>query len=81
VSESRNAQEALQVLEKQNAPFEEQIIQATRFIGTDIKEINKFIENTGKGSKWHVPIYYAKEEWLLRWLLKRLSAPKDDAPR
>ncbi|CZT47560.1 uncharacterized protein RSE6_08135 [Rhynchosporium secalis] len=81
-SKSRMAQEQLALLEKQAAPFEDQLVEAAKFIGLGLNKICD-IEQTefshSEGAR-HV-IYHGREEWLLRWLLKRLQAPSGEIPR
>lgn len=82
MSKSRVAQEQLVLLEKQAAPFDDQLVEASRFIGVDLdvpraSEPNE-LERDGR---LNAAAYHGREEWLLRWLLKRLQAPKDEVPR
>ncbi|CZR58084.1 uncharacterized protein PAC_07974 [Phialocephala subalpina] len=81
-SKSRTAQEKLQELEKGAAPFQEQLGEAAKFIGTTLDGLRRSSEDgsKGEGSSGSV-VYHGREAWLLRWLLKRLQAPKDDIPR
>jgi nucleolar pre-ribosomal-associated protein 2 len=85
-SKSRVAQEKLQALEKQAATFEQQLVQAAIFVGKDLCEIRRycsdpeFVEKQAEEDVEKV-VYHGREEWLLRWLLKKLQAPKDDVPR
>jgi nucleolar pre-ribosomal-associated protein 2 len=70
------------LLEKASAPFEDQLQEAAKFIALDPEDIGKSNndeEHVNKKSK--TSVLYAKEEWLLKWLLKKLQAPKDDIPR
>lgn len=81
-SKSRAAQEQLALLEKQAAPFEDQLVEAAKFIGLGLDTICKpaedcFYEEKGGSTT----LYHGREEWLLRWLLKRLQAPGDHIPR
>jgi len=81
-SKSRAAQEQLTELEKLSAPFEEQLEEAAKFIGVDADTISASSKNgvqikeQGKDG-----VYYGREEWLLKWLLKRLQATGDAVPR
>ena len=81
-SKSRVAQEKLVQLEKGSAPFEEQLVEAAKFIGIHINNIGKdhLDEDAPKKQSIRSSVY-GKEEWLLKWLLKKLQAPKDDIPR
>lgn len=79
---SRTAQEQLAQLEKASAPFTDQLVEATKFIGVDLGTIQRPAEAATKKRKEDKSmVYYAREEWLLRWLLKKLQAGKDDMPR
>jgi len=81
-STSRAAQEKLAELEKGSAPFEDQLVEAVKFIGGGINFDGKHgfkIDDPGKQP--NSAAFHGREEWLLRWLLKKLQAPKDDIPR
>jgi nucleolar pre-ribosomal-associated protein 2 len=81
-SRSRAAQEKLAELEKDSAPFDDQLVEAAKFIGFELEDIGRSIVPVSEsGGKSKSVLYYGREEWLLRWLLKRLQAPKDDIPR
>jgi nucleolar pre-ribosomal-associated protein 2 len=69
-------------LEKDSAPFEELLIEAAKFIGVDPDELRSS-PNDGIDTiqQPKAGIYHGREEWLLRWLLKKLQAPKDAVPR
>jgi nucleolar pre-ribosomal-associated protein 2 len=45
----------------------------------DLDTVGGVPKETNKKKKGAV--YHGREEWLLRWLLKRFQAPKDDVPR
>ncbi|RFU34601.1 hypothetical protein B7463_g1738, partial [Scytalidium lignicola] len=81
-SHSRAAQEKLAELENASAPYEQQLVEAAKFIGVDLytieKEGNDILESANKSK---VSVFHAREEWLLRWLLKKLQSPKDSIPR
>lgn len=78
-SKSRATQEQLALLEKQPAPFEDQLVEATKFIGIGLNDIGRPADGVQEESK--AVLYHGREEWLLRWLLKRLQAPSDEVPR
>ncbi|KAF4636308.1 hypothetical protein G7Y89_g1788 [Cudoniella acicularis] len=89
-SQSRAAQEHLVELEKASAPFAEQLVEAAQFIGVDLDTICKSSSNseqecTGieeeKKLKRKTAVYHGREEWLFKWLLKKLQAEKDEVPR
>ncbi|KUJ15450.1 uncharacterized protein LY89DRAFT_619376 [Mollisia scopiformis] len=81
-SKSRAAQEKLQVLEKEAAPFEDQLVEAANFVGTTLDEVRRLSEDECNKEKSSAKaIYHGREEWLLRWLLKKLQAPKNDVPK
>jgi len=69
-------------LEKSSAPFGDQLIEAAKFIGVRVKNIGGHgSDSVSLKKKSAVLSFYGKEEWLLKWLLKKLQAPKDDIPR
>lgn len=81
-SKSRAAQEQLALLEKQAAPFEDQLVEAAKFIGLGLDTVCGSAEDgidVTEGGR--AVLYHGREEWLLRWLLKRLQAPSDEIPR
>ncbi|KAH6672915.1 Urb2/Npa2 family-domain-containing protein [Halenospora varia] len=81
-SKSRTAQEQLTKLEKASAPFADQLVEAAKFIGVDLNTLQSPADvatKTNNGDK--SAIYHGREEWLLRWLLKKLQAGKDNVPR
>ncbi|KAK0110723.1 hypothetical protein ONS96_002322 [Cadophora gregata f. sp. sojae] len=82
-SKSRAAQEQLALLEKQAAPFEDQLVEAAKFIGLGLDTVCQSSKagSSGGEEEERVVSYYGREEWLLRWLLKRLQAPSDNIPR
>lgn len=85
-SQSRIAQEKLAGLEKASAPFEEQIREAGKFVDIDLDKVatvldyQKYEEKAFK-KKCAAGSFHGREEWLLRWLLKKLQSPKDKTPR
>ncbi len=82
VSESRIAQGQLTQLEKQFAPFEDQLIEAAKFVGVELDTADGLLKDGSKRKKLSgAAKYHGKEEWLLKWLLKKLQAKDDDAPR
>jgi len=81
-SQSREAQEQLVKLEKASAPFGEQLLEAARFVGVTLDTIGRDAKTDhGEEKKRKAAVYHGREEWLLRWLLKKLQTPKDDVPR
>jgi len=69
-------------LEKGFAPFEDQLVEAAKFVAVDIQELGRSgIGENGSENKSKISELYGREEWLLRWLLKKLQAPKDQVPR
>lgn len=81
-SRSRAAQERLVELEKESAPFEDQLEEAARFVGVDLNIVGRSSNDkySGRnGSK--TTTLHGKEEWLLRWLLKQLQSSKDDTAK
>ncbi|KAF7956452.1 hypothetical protein EAE96_003793 [Botrytis aclada] len=85
-SKSRIAQEKLAGLEKASAPFEEQIREAGKFVNIDLDKVDtvldhqKYEEKAFK-KKCAAGSFHGREEWLLRWLLKKLQSPKDKTAR
>ncbi|KAI9742252.1 MAG: hypothetical protein M1818_004152 [Claussenomyces sp. TS43310] len=71
--QARNAQEALAQLEKNNASIEEQLEQAALFAGVAFQELktNPPTIESRQGS------LHGREDWTLKWLLKKLSTNKD----
>ncbi|KIN03707.1 hypothetical protein OIDMADRAFT_158460 [Oidiodendron maius Zn] len=81
-SKSRAAQEKLAQLEKDSAPFEDQLVEAVKFVGTDVDYIGRYsAEGFVSEKQSNAGTSHGREEWLLRWLLKRLQSAKDDTPR
>jgi nucleolar pre-ribosomal-associated protein 2 len=81
-SNSRTAQEKLSALGKANAPFEHQLHEAMKFIGIEICQLGIGLEHaTHKSERLKEVVYHGREEWLLRWLLKKMQVPEDDVPR
>ena len=79
-SKSRAAQDNLAKLEKLSAPFEEQLEEAAKFVGVNLESISQYGSKASEGRKQSgAAIHYGREEWLLKWLLKRLQA--DVEPR
>ncbi|APA13957.1 hypothetical protein sscle_12g087270 [Sclerotinia sclerotiorum 1980 UF-70] len=85
-SKSRIAQEKLAGLEKTSAPFEEQIREAGKFVDIDLDKVATALdyqkhEEKAFKQKCAAGSFHGREEWLLRWLLKKLQSPKDKTPR
>ncbi|CAG8960652.1 hypothetical protein HYFRA_00013530 [Hymenoscyphus fraxineus] len=81
-SKSRAAQEQLATLEKASAPFIDQLTEAAKFIGEDLEAVGRPGKDSVETEKLSKTVsYHGREEWLLRWLLKKLQAPKDGIPR
>jgi nucleolar pre-ribosomal-associated protein 2 len=80
-SKSRAAQEKLAELEKGSAPFADQLVEAGKFIGADLDYIGRSGIETDDSEKQNAAAFHGKEEWLLRWLLKKLQSQKDAIPR
>lgn len=81
-SKSKKAQEQLAELEKLSAPFEDQLVEAARFVSVDLDTILQPEDDEAANiSSARQGGYFGREEWLLRWLLKKLQAPTDPAPR
>ncbi|KAI9648313.1 hypothetical protein NHQ30_002946 [Ciborinia camelliae] len=85
-SQSRIAQEKLAGLEKASAPFEEQIREAGKFVDIDLDKVATVLdyrkhEEKSFKKKCAAGSFHGREEWLLRWLLKKLQSPKDKTPR
>lgn len=69
-------------LEKNSAPFKDQLFEAAKFVGLDLEDGDgSFVQNLKSADGSKPAIYHGREEWLLRWLLKKLQDQKDDAPR
>ncbi len=81
-SKSRAAQEHLAELEKLSAPFEDQLEEAAKFVGVDLSTIGRYTKNGDEGRVVSTTVvYHGREEWLLKWLLKRLQASGGVEPR
>ncbi|KAF5874717.1 putative urb2 npa2 family protein [Botrytis fragariae] len=85
-SKSRIAQEKLAGLEKASAPFEEQIREAGNFVDIDLDKVATVLdhqkhEEKAFKKKCAAGSFHGREEWLLRWLLKKLQSPKDKTAR
>ncbi|KAK2629876.1 hypothetical protein QTJ16_000696 [Diplocarpon rosae] len=82
MSKSRAAQERLALLEKKAAPFEDQLVEAAKFVEIGLDAVQKSVDHISEGDCGQKSaIYHGKEQWSLRWLLKRLQAPGDNVPR
>ncbi|KAM0132518.1 hypothetical protein ACHAO1_006793 [Botrytis cinerea] len=85
-SKSRIAQEKLAGLEKASAPFEEQIREAGKFVDIDLDKVATVLDHQKHEEKVFrkkcaAGSFHGREEWLLRWLLKKLQSPKDKTAR
>ncbi|KAG9239698.1 Urb2/Npa2 family-domain-containing protein [Amylocarpus encephaloides] len=81
-SKSRTAQERLVSLEKSRAAFEDQLLEAAKFVGIAVESLDTLqLEPKSKEGVDEASGYYGREKWLLRWLLKKLQASKDEVPR
>lgn len=84
-STSRNAQQALSELEKSAAAYADQLVEACKFVGITIEALSSFddeIADTTRSKKRKgSTASHGKEEWLLKWLLRKLQDKKDDVPR
>jgi nucleolar pre-ribosomal-associated protein 2 len=81
-SQSHAMQKQLVELEKASAPFGEQLLEAANFVGVKLDTVGRDAKaDEGEERKGKAAVYHAREEWLLRWLLKKLQTPKDDIPR
>lgn len=65
-------QQKLKELEKTAAPFHEQLVIASKYIGLEISSLENPKTSNDHASK----LFHGKEEWVLRWLLKRLHGEK-----
>ena len=75
MSKSKKAQEKLVKLEKASASFEEHLEEAYKFVGVRIKDVDQPFTKVKKSAS------FGREEWLSRWLLKRLQALDGDSAR
>jgi len=71
-STSRLAQEKLAELEKASAPFHDQLAEAAKFIGVDLEALGRV--TNGDFEERPEGLSHGREEWLLRWLLKKLQS-------
>lgn len=57
-------------------------MEAAKFIGEDLNTIGGSADEIYDRRVQLKPgAYHGREEWLLKWLLKKLQAPKDVVPR
>jgi nucleolar pre-ribosomal-associated protein 2 len=63
-------------LEKASVPFNDQLIEAAKFIGVHLEVIGRSVKEFRNKA-----VYHGREEWLLRWILKKLSDEKDATPQ
>ncbi len=69
-------------MEKQAAPFDEQLVEAAKFVGLGLNDIRRISDDDiARDGQRNVVLYHGREEWLLRWLLKKLQGPGDEVPR
>jgi nucleolar pre-ribosomal-associated protein 2 len=69
-------------LEKGSAPFEDQLSEAWKFIRIDPEHVGRSgEEKNGSNKEFQGSSTHGREEWLIRWLLKKLQSPKDEIPR
>ena len=69
-------------LEKDSAPFEDQLIEAAKFVAVDLDELKSSKYNGEESVKQLLSgSPHGREEWLLRWLLKKLQSSLDVVPR
>lgn len=53
-----------------------------KFIGGDLDYIGRYgLESDDSEERPNAAAFHGREEWLLRWLLKRLQSQKEDTPR
>lgn len=81
MSNSRIAQENLTELEKRSAPFKDQLHEAWKFIGISPGSPTQSKAEADDSKRYGGFLYHGREEWLLRWLLKKLQSQKDKIPR
>jgi nucleolar pre-ribosomal-associated protein 2 len=81
-SNSRAAQEQLSALEKASAPFEDQLYEAAKFIGIEISQLGVSLDySSHRSERSKATVHHGREEWLLRWLLKKMQVAEDGVPR
>lgn len=75
----KSAQEALLDLERSTGPPRTQLEEAARIIGTDFRQIQTWLTQTGTADKPIVACetFAPKEEWVLRLLQKKLKISGD----
>ena len=75
-STSRAAQEQLSKLAEKSSPLEDQLAAACTFVGHNDLDgnlrLHRYLEK---------PLYYGRQEWLLRWLLKKLQGTGETGSR
>ena len=75
---SSHAQQALLNLERSQVPPVELLDEAARIIGVSVGEIQRSIsDHEGTlSAQSHASQFAPKEEWVLRWLLKKIKNSK-----
>lgn len=63
-------------LEKASAPLQDQLLEAAKFVGIEIQNLQITHDLTAIRSPG--PNFHAREEWVLRWLLKKFQVVGDD---
>lgn len=75
---SRTSHQALQELERSSAPFKEQLAEAWKIVDVDKGQLNNIVlSDPNQVNDKYIPEFAAREEWALRWLLKKLHANPD----
>ncbi|TQS39083.1 hypothetical protein Golomagni_00397 [Golovinomyces magnicellulatus] len=72
-SRSRSVQEELERLEKLSAPYQQQLIEAVRFVGVKFRDDGQLAGDREEAKKLSSLVPFKREEWLLVWLLKKLK--------
>lgn len=76
-----SAQQALLGLERSTLPVEDQINNAFETLGLIIEELNESEDSEGVVEEVQGNTFAPKEEWILRWLLKRIRSTFKTEPK
>jgi len=73
VQSGRTAHQALIELERSHEPFSQQLGEAAQILGIDLNDSPSSLRDGPEESVGREVVFSGKEEWVLRWLLKRLE--------
>lgn len=76
-----SAQQALLGLERSTLPVEDQIDNAFEILGLSTEELDESEDSEDVDKEVHGITFAPKEEWILRWLLKRIRSTIKTEPK